>query len=78
MLAGLRDGDRELGVRRHRRGEHDRVERGVAEQLAEIGGRARARERALELAARSAEASHSHASSQPGIAARLRARFGPQ
>ena len=63
----------------HRGGEHDGVELGVAEQVVELGGEARRRERARVALARDAsEASQHQVSSQPGREAKLRARFGPQ
>ena len=79
VLAGLEHPHRELRVRRDRRRERDRVELRIGEQLVEIaavtatpGKRAPPRSRA------SGEPSQHHASSRPGTAAKLRARFGPQ
>jgi hypothetical protein len=43
VLARAHDGLGELGVRRHGRGEDDRVEPGIGEQLPELGGPARRR-----------------------------------
>jgi hypothetical protein len=43
VLARAQDGLGELGVRRHRRGQDDRVEAGVGEQLAQVRGPARRR-----------------------------------
>ncbi len=52
VLARLGDGDRELSVRGHRRGEHDRVELLVGEEIVERAGGARGWKRALEPCAR--------------------------
>ena len=51
---------------------------GVGEQLIEVGGHASAGQRAAARSRAAASPSHAHASSQPGRAAKLRARFGPQ
>ena len=69
-------GERRVG--RDRRGEHDGVERVVGEQVVEVGREARGGNDAREALARRSEASQHQASSQPGSAAKLRARFGPQ
>ena len=52
VLAGVRHRDRELRVRGHWCGEHDRVELLVGQQVGRVGGGARGREGALELRAR--------------------------
>jgi hypothetical protein len=44
VLAGLQHPHAQLGMRRDGCGEHDRVERGVREQVVELAGQARARE----------------------------------
>ena len=79
VLARRQDALRERGVRRHGRGEGDGVERVVGEHLVEIVGESSAREHGAVARARVAsEASQHQASSLPGSAAKLRARFGPQ
>ena len=51
VLARLEHAHGQLGVRRHRGGEHDGVEVGVAEQVVEVGGEARLAELAREALA---------------------------
>ena len=79
VLAGLQHAHGQLGVGRDRRGQHDRVQRRVVEQVVELGGDLHARElRRRPRRAAAASRRSTRRSSQPAIAAKLRARFGPQ
>ena len=78
VLAGLQHSDGELRVGRHRRRQHDRVQLRVVEQVVEVRGHPNAGELRRRTVARRGVASQHQTSSQPAIAAKLRARFGPQ
>jgi hypothetical protein len=77
VLACAQHGLRELGVGGHRRGEHYRVELLVGQQVRQVACEPHAGEGARRALPGLGASSHSQRSSQPGIAARLRAMFGP-
>ena len=79
VLAGLQHPHGQVGVRGHRRGQHDRVQVGVGEQLVEVRrgpGRGQRRGPAGRAPPRRRRTARSPRA--PGMAAKLRARLGPQ
>jgi hypothetical protein len=78
VLAGAQHLLGELGVRRHGRGEDDGVELGVPEQVAQLARAPRGRDDAPSALQRGRVAVAEPGTSQSAIAAKLRARFGPQ
>ena len=78
VLARLEHADGQFRVGRDRRGEGDRVERVVGQQLVEVGRHPDAGKPRRARLARLADASQHHVSSDPGIDSKLRARLGPQ
>ena len=78
VLARLEGARASVGVRGHRRGEHQGVELRVGQQLVEVAGRPAAGRTRAERSRRLGAPSQSHAQPRAGSAAKLRARLGPQ